>query len=201
MIRVSKLLVVTMIIFGIVAFTSSATMASDPEYVGWKGCAVCHRDEARDWSRSKHAKAWELLKPGKRRSAKKHAGLDPEKDYQTTKEKCVKCHTTGYRKPGGFQDTKTTPEMVGIQCEMCHGPGSEYRKIHKAKRANFTKAEVKAAGQTYGSVDETVCRKCHENKDSPMLPSVDKKYKFVLEERLKIHRAFHKFYPLVGKHE
>jgi hypothetical protein len=56
-----------------------------------------------------------------------------------------------------------------------------------------------AAGQTFGSVDEKVCHKCHEHEDTPMKPTVDSKYVFVLEDRLKDSRAFHKFYSLANK--
>ena len=174
--------------------------ADEPRYVGWKACEMCHKDETADWLRSKHGKAFELLKPGNRHKAKKNAKLDPDKDYTVSTEKCVGCHTTGFKKPGGFVDTTTTPEMVGIQCEACHGPGSEYRTIHKSKRTEFKRDEVKAVGQTYGSENDQVCRNCHEHKDTPMQPSIDEKYKFDWKERLKDARAFHRRYDVLKDH-
>jgi hypothetical protein len=51
-----------------------------------------------------------------------------------------------------------------------------------------------AAGQTYGSEDTQVCKRCHEHEDTPMQPKVDEKYVFNLEERLKNTRAYHKHY-------
>jgi hypothetical protein len=164
-----------------------------PSYVGAEGCGMCHRDQYIDWQKSKHAKVFELLKPGERISAKKKAKLDPDKDY-TTDTKCLKCHTTGFREPGGFTSITDTPTRIGIGCEMCHGPGSEYRKVHKQKRAEFTRSDVIAAGQKYGSADETVCHRCHEHEDTPMQPKIDDKYKFDLAERLKNTRAYHKHY-------
>jgi len=166
---------------------------TEPFFVGYEGCQMCHRDQYADWRRSKHAKVFELLKPGARKVAKKHAELDPEKDYTST-IKCLKCHTTGYKQPGGFTSIDDTPTRAGIGCEMCHGPGSEYRKIHKAKPTSFTRNEVIAAGQTFGSSDPNVCHHCHEDKDTPMQPSIDDKYVFNLEERLKNTRSFHKYY-------
>jgi hypothetical protein len=164
---------------------------------------MCHRDEFEDWARSTHAKAFELLRPGVHRAAKIRAKLDPEKDY-TTNEKCIRCHTTGNGQPGGYIGLTETPTRVGVGCEMCHGPGSEYRIIHRTKHTGFSRKEVMAAGQLYGSTDPQVCRRCHEHKDTPMQPSVDKKYVFVLDERLKDHRSFHKFYgtpkPLTEDH-
>jgi hypothetical protein len=167
--------------------------AAEPMFVGYEGCQMCHRDEFADWERSKHAKAFELLKAGARKAAKHKADLEVDKDY-TRSDKCIKCHTTGYNRPGGYVSLSETPTRAGIGCEMCHGPGSEYRLIHRSKHAGFTREEVMAAGQTYGSVDPKVCRQCHENEDTPMQPKVDKKYVFVLEERLQDYRAFHKLY-------
>lgn len=171
---------------------------ADAIYVGYEGCQMCHRDEFADWERSKHGKAFELLKPGARKSAKHRAELEPDKDY-TNSEKCLKCHTTGYKQPGGFVSLAETPTRAGIGCEMCHGPGSEYRLIHRSKHAGFSRGEVMAVGQTFGSVDPDVCRKCHEHEDTPMQPKVDKKYIFVLDERLKDSRAFHKLYAKTNR--
>ena len=173
------------------------TTDTKPVFVGYEGCQMCHRDEYADWRRSKHAKAFELLKPGNKKVEKKRAELDPDKDY-TTNIKCLPCHTTGYRESGGFINTEEAPTRIGVGCEMCHGPGSEYRKIHKAKPLTFSRDEVMASGQIYGSSNPDVCNKCHKNKDAPMNPGIDKKYVFNLEERLKNNRSFHKFYKSKG---
>ena len=182
-----------MLVMALPVFGESEGGNATPAYVGFEGCAMCHRDQHKDWEKSKHAKAFELLRPGVRVAAKKKAELDPDKDY-TTSLKCLKCHTTGYREPGGYVNMAETPSRAGIGCEMCHGPGSEYRKIHKQKHTGFTREEVMTAGQTYGSTDTKVCRRCHEHEDTPMQPKVDDKYKFDLEERLKNTRSYHKHY-------
>lgn len=177
----------------------AANAGAAPRFVGVDGCK-CHKMEISDWENSKHGQAFQLLESGKRRAKKKKAGLDPEKDYRST-EKCLKCHTTGYKQEGGFVDDATTPGLAGIGCEMCHGPGSEYREIHKKKTTTFTVEEAKAAGQLFGSINEAVCRRCHEHKDTPFQPNIDAKYRFNLKEALKDSDAFHKLYPLEGKHE
>lgn len=168
------------------------------KYTGTEGCA-CHKAEISDWERSKHGQAFDLLKSGKRASKKKKAGLDPDKDY-TRDAKCLPCHVTGYKEDGGFKDMESTADMAGIGCEMCHGPGEEYRVLHKEKGMTFTKAEAKELGQRYSSVDEAVCRRCHGNQFSPFKPEIDEKYRFKFKEALMSDMAFHTLYPIKGTH-
>lgn len=175
------------------AYGDTLISVEAPSYVGYEGCAMCHRDQYADWQKSKHAKAFELLKPGIRVSAKKKADLDPDKDY-TGSLKCLKCHSTGYRESGGFVNVGETPTRAGVGCEMCHGPGSEYRKIHKQKHTGFSHEEAGAAGQLYGSTDTGVCARCHGHEDMPLKPEMDEKYVFVLKDRLKNTRAYHQHY-------
>lgn len=178
----------------------TGNVSAEPSYVGNKGCVNCHKSEAQDWQFSNHGKVFELLEPGKRSSAKIKAALDPDKDYRND-EKCLKCHTTGAGKEGGFVDIESTPDMGAAGCEMCHGPGSEYREIHKANPLAFKRSETRAAGQIYASRgDKMVCEKCHGDK-SPFKPSVDPKYKFDLQQKLKKNEAFHQYYELDGKHD
>lgn len=185
----------------VIGLLLSATGAwARPSYVGSEECKTCHADEFGDWQRSKHARVFELLQPGERSGAKKKASLDPDKDY-TTDRKCLQCHTTGFGEGGGFEDKQSTPSMSGLGCEACHGPGSEYRKLHKSKRLDFTRQEAQAAGQLYGSLDPGVCKRCHGHKDNPFVPSLDPKYTDDIDKLMKkSRRAFHEFYPLDGKH-
>lgn len=178
---------------------AAGAASAEPNYLGSKSCAGCHKAEMQDWQRSVHGKAMEILVAGKRSGPKHKAGLDPDKDYSND-EKCLKCHTTGFKKQGGFVDMNSTPELAGVGCESCHGPASEYREIHKKKMLDFKSAETRAAGQTYASKGDKVCEKCH-NTDSPFKPSVDKKYVFDLKERLKTGTdSFHQIVPLEGNH-
>ena len=84
----------------------------------------------------------------------KHAGAFKElTDEYSKNEKCIKCHTTGYGKPGGFKSSDETPGLTGVQCEVCHGPGSE----HLASKA--TDKEAKRA--TINLKPGAVCSECH----------------------------------------
>ena len=168
------------------------------KYVGTEGCK-CHKSEISDWERSKHARAFDLLKPGKKKGAKKKANLDPEKDY-TTEVKCLPCHVTGLDREGGYKNMAATPAMAGVGCESCHGPGSEYRALHKEKSLQFTKDEAKSQGATYGSLNRAVCDSCHVKKDNPYNETIDNKYSFDHGKALKENRSFHDYYELEAKH-
>ena len=179
---------------------AAGAVSAEPRFVGTKACATCHKDEMQDWKRSAHGKTMEVLLAGKRAGPKHKAAVDPDKDYSKD-EKCLKCHTTGFKKEGGFVDMNSTPDLAGVGCEECHGPGSAYRDIHNKKMLDFKSAEVRAAGQTYASKGDKVCEKCHNN-DSPFKASVDPKYAFKLKDRLKDGtESFHQMYPQDGNHD
>jgi len=173
-----------------IMMVSMHVFAAKPKYVGPAKCASCHKANYLAWKTSAHAKAFNVLKPGKRKKAKLRAELDPEKDY-TTEKKCVKCHVTGYRKKGGFKDVESTPQFAAVTCEACHGPGSKYVVLHDEKMYGFEKKEATDLGQLYGADDEAVCLQCHAHKDSPFHEKLDKKYQWNWKESLKVRKAYH----------
>ena len=155
--------------------------AGTPSFVGAKKCKMCHLKQYQTWEQTKMAKSFELLRAGAAAEAKKKANLDPQKDY-THDEKCVGCHTTGYGKPGGFVSIEKTPELVGVQCESCHGPGSEYLKegAMTLKNREYKRAELVKLGLVAISA-ETCTSQCHNTKS----PFVGKDYVFNYEQRRK----------------
>jgi hypothetical protein len=179
------------------AFSSLAsTGAEAAKYIGAKKCKACHMKQFKAWKKTKMATSYENLKPGVKAEEKKKAGLDPDKDYTTDKD-CLRCHTTGYGKPSGFTSFEETPKLINVQCEACHGPGSEFRKIMK-KNKKFKLDEVKAVGYIFPSDAETEkdCLVCHGG-DSPFNEKVDPKYKWDFKERLK---NSHKHFKLKYEH-
>ena len=177
----------------------AAVAANAAEYVGASKCKACHLKEYKSWKKTLMADSFENLKAGAKADAKKKAGLDPDKDY-THDEGCLKCHTTGYGKPGGFVSIEKTPKLAGVQCEGCHGPGSEYSAVMKKnqkewKKTGYTSADLKAIGLTIPSEDEKGCMVCHGG-DSPFNEKVDPKYKFDFQDRLK---KTHEHFPLKYK--
>ena len=141
---------------------SSASAAES--FVGAKRCRPCHLKQYTTWEKTNMAQAFELLKPGVRAAEKKAGGLDPAADY-TTDARCLACHTTGYKKPGGFESSASTPDLVGVQCESCHGPGSAYLAPDKMSLTNreYRRADLIAAGLVIPEAG-TCTSACHNEK-------------------------------------
>lgn len=91
-----------------------SSIPKDAKFVGVKPCRSCHMKEFKVWKKTKHGTNFETLKGDERKN--------PD---------CLKCHTTGYGKPGGFVSEEKTPELKGTGCEACHGPGSAHVKAAK----------------------------------------------------------------------
>lgn len=131
------------------------------KYVGLKKCAMCHKSETKGnqygkWLATAHAKAYErLASPEALESAKKTAVAGNPQESP----KCLRCHTTGYGEDAslfgeGFVVTD------GVQCESCHGAGSDYVSLSVMK----DKTKAIASGMLMPTKD--VCIKCH-NEESP----------------------------------
>jgi hypothetical protein len=73
-------------------------------------CEACHGDQVAKWRSSDHAKAYDTL-------VKKSKQFDPN---------CLKCHTTRYNEPEGFNMKGQQQELVNIQCESCHGSAKDH---------------------------------------------------------------------------
>ncbi len=112
--------------------------------VGVKGCASCHKPQARQWRKTAHAHAMDHLE-----------GED------ATNVGCVVCHATPVDSSvpvddvGGFR----TDESIG--CEICHGPG----EAHAADPANNPMWSLKT--QEPVCFVDTVCARCHNEIRDP----------------------------------
>ncbi len=85
-------------------------LVSPPLYVGASSCIECHEERHGEWSVTIHATAFNTIV----------ASGDGDNPL------CFPCHSVGFGKPSGFVDATTTPDLVGVQCENCHGPGSNH---------------------------------------------------------------------------
>lgn len=203
-----------------VVFTASPALAAGKgAYEGWKKCGGCHKSQKDSWLETKHAKAFESLKPKEHADHKKKAKLDPEKDY-TQDKNCIGCHTIGYGERGGYKEGMPEAKakyLTGVGCEDCHGAGSLYRKEHSKAGDQFKKTQKPTprkalvdAGQNFGY--EEACFKCHINYEgspwkgakepyTPFTPKVDAKYKFDFEKAVKDKKALHEHFKLRGVYE
>lgn len=134
------------------------------KYVGMEKCAsVCHKGDLKGrqyeiWEASKHSKAYLVLKMPAADSIAKTNGYGTPAFQQPF---CLTCHVLGKdinkdEMESGFDISQ------GVQCESCHGPGSDYRILMIMKD--------RSVAQNYGlAVHDSVdlfCRTCH-NEESP----------------------------------
>jgi len=140
---------------------SPAQAKKQPVYVGARACAACHEgkhagNQYSHWLMSRHAQAWaELARP----EAKEMARLSGITDVPERSPICLGCHATAAEAEDWERDADFRLED-GVQCEKCHGPGSEYmdpdvmRDPEAAKRAGlrkFTKRDCAVCHYVKGS--------------------------------------------------
>ena len=103
--------------------------AQDYSYVGADKCKMCHKVQYTSWEQTTHAKALEAAK----------GSTDPA--YSAD---CLKCHATN-----------ASESLPGVQCEACHGPGSDYKKMSVMKDPE----QAVANGLVIPS--QETCNTCH----------------------------------------
>lgn len=163
-----KYLLVTLLIV-----LSTLIIAQSHNYVGTSVCSPCHKTEKTGnqfgiWSNSAHAKAIETLKSEKSKEIVIKMGLKTEA-YESPE--CLKCHTTGYGSAAEMFDAKFKAEN-GVQCESCHGAGSDYKAMKVMKsREESIKNGMNNILVSDGSA-EKLCRTCH-NEESPSYKGFD----------------------------
>jgi hypothetical protein len=132
-------------------------------YVGADVCGMCHKTEKQGsqlsiWQNSAHSKAFETLKSDKANQIAKEKGLTT---LAVESPECLKCHTTGFNLDASMLGKKFKVED-GVQCETCHGPGSEYKDMKVMKDKDLA---VKN-GLILHEKLENFCIGCH-NSESP----------------------------------
>ena len=137
--------------------------AKGARFLGSKACRDCHKKIYESWESSRHAKVYDLLKPGARGKEKKEAGLKPDVDYRADKS-CVGCHITG--SVDGMKPV-VTKEMEGVGCEDCHGPAENWLELHSKKDLKKRKRKLRHAGMIQPFRGKTVCSLCHDNINNP----------------------------------
>jgi len=137
------------------AFLVRPVPAQEYVYVGVQKCQICHRTERQGrqfpiWDGSRHSKSFAALTGVAAAAKAKAAGLAAP---AAENESCLKCHAPLYAK---------APELKaeGVTCEVCHGPGSVYKKLSLMN--NRTEAARRGL-VLYDNVDKikALCLTCH----------------------------------------
>ncbi|MBU2505411.1 MAG: cytochrome c family protein [Bacteroidetes bacterium] len=167
--------VLVLVSISFLALTFSENNAADKKkhkYIGASKCGMCHKkDDAgaqlSKWEASAHAKAFKTLQTEKADKIAKEKGF---KTPAAKTDECLACHTTGHGEAADMFDKKFDA-AEGVQCEVCHGAGDDYKsaKVMKDRKEsiangmihNATPKEIKAA-----------CEKCH-NEKSPTFKAFD----------------------------
>lgn len=163
-----KITLVLMLAFVFAAFsfkfTDYAHKAGTGKYVGVTTCVgACHKTDGQGkqldiWQSSKHSQAFKTLQtPEADKIAKDKGFTTPAAETP----QCLKCHVLGKdMDPAEFESTFSKED--GVQCESCHGAGSEYKKLAIMK----DKEKSKENGLIVHSDKEAFCVSCH-NSESP----------------------------------
>ncbi len=114
-----------------------AAAAGEAAFVGSEACRACHAAAFPAWEASKHARAYETLD-----TAGKGFDLD-----------CVRCHVTGFGRPGGVCRLDRLEGRRGVGCETCHGAGSVH--VSDPGRARLLLPH-----------EEATCTGCHDPENS-----------------------------------
>jgi hypothetical protein len=110
-------------------------------YVGVNACKPCHMGEAK-------GRIWETWKATEHASAYDHLDLENRGNPS-----CLACHTTGYG--DSIAPGRDWSDLLAVQCEACHGPGSEYKSLSVMKDPEWA--------EDMGLIhpDEGTCLPCH----------------------------------------
>ncbi|MEK7867412.1 MAG: multiheme c-type cytochrome [Planctomycetota bacterium] len=135
-------------------------VAGGRRFVGAHSCRECHSAEWTQWSGTKHAGAYMAV-------------VSNDRWFYPL---CVSCHSTGLGQPSGFEigdepltasalirltapAPKPMPQppygLEGVQCEVCHGPGSAHV------------ADPGTKGTIARQLPVEGCVECHDTKNSP----------------------------------
>jgi hypothetical protein len=136
---------------------SFAFAAKEFTYVGASTCKLCHKAKLQGgqyviWDESLHSRAFANLSTARADEIAKAAGAaDPVKNPQ-----CLGCHA-----PLAAKAPELTNE--GVTCEVCHGPGSGYKKLSIME----DRAKAVQNGLILYDGDPAAiqahCLKCHQN--------------------------------------
>ena len=132
-----------------------------PVYLGVRVCAGCHAagsigNQYSQWLHSRHSQTYALLAKPEALQISKLSGLRTPPQESAI---CLGCHATAWHAEDWEKD-ETFHIEDGVQCEGCHGPGSEYSSMEVMRdRQAAMMAGLKMPNQES-------CVTCHIEKGS-----------------------------------
>lgn len=138
-------------------------------FVGVEVCVMCHKTEKQGkqleiWKNSKHSQAYHTLKSEESKKIAEEMNL-PAPAIES--KECLRCHTSGYDANENLIGKKFKVED-GVQCETCHGAGSDYKDLKVMKN----REEAIKNGLFLPDSKEEFCKDCH-NSESPTFKEFD----------------------------
>ena len=141
-------------------------------FVGAEKCGTCHTKAFDQWKGTGHAVALTTLVEGpwhEERAAEKVDWIKRQFDPE-----CLSCHVTGWhpqemlRYQSGYVNEKATANLLGQQCENCHGPGS----LHVSREEGNASPDELLEGRrlvrrTIAEAKKSMCVECHDPDNSP----------------------------------
>ena len=133
--------------------------AQEFTYVGADKCKICHKTKKQGrqfpiWEESRHSKSFEDLFSETALEVAKKRNLDkPPSEHPD----CLKCHGPLYEK---------APEIKaeGVTCEVCHGPGSAYKKLSIMKNREKSKTSGLVVYESPEAIKK-LCSTCHSSEE------------------------------------
>ncbi len=125
-------------------------LPTSADLVGSEACAACHAAEFATWAAHPHARAVSTL----------------EEKGKAADADCLRCHTTGFGRSGGFPSDGTADahaDLARVGCESCHGPGGDHVKEGVAKLGSI----VSLGDKCDSCVILQICGSCHNDANDP----------------------------------
>jgi hypothetical protein len=166
-----KLVIISLLLVAPYLLSQDKDDAKKHSFVGAETCGMCHKTEKQGdqlgiWKQTKHAQAYNTLTTPMADSIAQAKGF---KTKAVETKECLECHVSGLDVDKSLLGAKFKMED-GVQCETCHGPGSDYKAMAIMK----DKEKAVANGLMMYDNIETLCVKCHNDK-SPTFTSLDVK--------------------------
>jgi hypothetical protein len=157
-----RTIIILMLMFSPLFFCQNKDTDKKPNsYVGAETCGMCHKTEKAGkqfdiWKSTKHSQAYKTLLTAKADSIALARGY---KTSAVKTDECMGCHTSGFKADSLLIGAKFHIED-GIQCETCHGPGSNYKTVSIMKNKDLA---ITNGLMLYSNL-EGYCVKCHNDK-------------------------------------